>query len=50
MGSSGSGHVGDGADFVNAYSQSGRVETGTSTELAKTSGKITTNPALKIPM
>src|SRR5262249_60498344 len=32
--------------FANACSQSGRVETGTNTELAKTSGKITTNPAV----
>src|SRR5256885_16860125 len=31
--------------FANACSQSGKVETGTNTELAKTSGKITTNPA-----
>src|SRR6266566_9431342 len=29
-----------------ACSQSGKVETGTNTELAKTSGKITTNPAV----
>src|SRR6266576_61884 len=32
--------------FANACSQSGKVETGTNTELAKTSGKITTNPAV----
>src|SRR2546430_4963970 len=31
---------------ANACSQSGKVETGTNTELAKTSGKITTNPAV----
>src|SRR6266581_8714789 len=31
--------------FANACSQSGKVKTGTNTELAKTSGKITTNPA-----
>src|ERR1700749_2410318 len=31
--------------FANACSQSGKVATGTNTELAKTSGKITTNPA-----
>src|SRR5213080_4105117 len=30
---------------ANACSQSGMVETGTITELAKTRGKITTNPA-----
>src|SRR6266487_2456112 len=32
--------------FANACSQCGMVETGTNTELAKTSGKITTNPAV----
>src|SRR5260370_4300419 len=32
--------------FANAASQSGKVATGTNTELAKTSGKITTNPAV----
>jgi hypothetical protein len=32
--------------FANACSQSGKVETGTNTELANTSGKITTNPAV----
>src|SRR5260370_29368906 len=31
---------------ANACSQCGMVETGTNTELAKTSGKITTNPAV----
>src|SRR6201982_887900 len=31
--------------FANVCSQSGKVATGTNTELAKTSGKITTNPA-----
>src|SRR5206468_8205603 len=31
---------------ANAWSQCGMVETGTNTELAKTSGKITTNPAV----
>ncbi len=31
--------------FANACSQCGKVETGTNTELANTSGKITTNPA-----
>src|SRR5260370_5025463 len=35
-----------GVIFANACSQSGKVETGTNTELAKTSGKITTNPAV----
>ena len=32
--------------FAIACSQCGKVETGTNTELAKTSGKITTNPAV----
>src|SRR4029078_8160548 len=32
--------------FANACSQAGKVETGTNTELANTSGKITTNPAV----
>src|SRR3979411_2981283 len=32
--------------FANACSQCGMVETGTNTELAKTSGKITTKPAV----
>src|SRR6478672_1382057 len=31
---------------ANACSQCGKVATGTNTELAKTSGKITTNPAV----
>src|ERR1700758_5762718 len=31
---------------ANACSQSGKVATGTNTELANTSGKITTNPAV----
>src|SRR4029077_11131806 len=35
-----------GVIFANACSQSGKVETGTNTELANTSGKITTNPAV----
>src|SRR6266487_6347176 len=34
-----------GLTFANACSQSGKVETGTNTELANTSGKTTTNPA-----
>src|ERR671935_1870876 len=34
-----------GLTFANASSQLGMVETGTNTELAKTSGKTTTNPA-----
>src|ERR1700746_683514 len=32
--------------FANACSQGGKVATGTNTELANTSGKITTNPAV----
>ena len=34
-----------GLTFANAFSQSGKVETGTNTELANTSGKVTTKPA-----
>src|SRR3954454_18986124 len=34
-----------GLTFANACSQSGMLATGTNTELAKTSGKITTKPA-----
>src|SRR5690349_8989888 len=34
-----------GLTFANALSQSGNVETGTNTELANTSGKVTTKPA-----
>src|SRR3954470_12363821 len=34
-----------GLAFANACSQSGKLATGTNTELANTSGKITTNPA-----
>ena len=34
-----------GLAFANACSQSGMLETGTNTELANTSGKITTKPA-----
>src|SRR5438309_5762778 len=34
-----------GLAFAKVSSQSGMVETGTNTELAKTSGKTTTNPA-----
>jgi hypothetical protein len=34
-----------GLTFAKAFSQSGKVETGTKTELANTSGKVTTKPA-----
>src|SRR5260370_663865 len=42
----GVGGDGDGVDFRERQQPVGKVETGTNTELAKTSGKITTNPAV----